>query len=100
MSSSPDALSLLTAALSATDAATESINLQMLYKVFQSQPGNLPPLFPTLVTLLNRAGENLKKWIVDVIDLTFCRPTLGPQGKASCELWTLTYQREGVRYNF
>ncbi|UZJ52231.1 hypothetical protein CBS101457_001551 [Exobasidium rhododendri] len=83
MSSPPDALSLLTAALSASDVSTEAAHLTMLYRVFQSQPGNLQPLFPSLVTLLSRAGESLKKWIVDVIDLAFCRPTLGPQGKAS-----------------
>ena len=81
----PDALSLLTAAISASDEATETHNLRMLYTVFQTQPGNITPLFPTLITLLGRAGDNLRKWIVDYIDLAFCRPTLGPQGKASCE---------------
>lgn len=85
MSASIDTLALLSAAISATDEATETSNLKALYKVFQTQPGSLPPLFPTLVTLLDRAGEGLKKWIVDVIDLAFCKPTLGPQSKASCE---------------
>lgn len=83
MADSPNALSLLSSALSAQDAETESRSLRQLLDLFQSQPGNLPPLFPTLVEMLGRANETLKKWIVDVIDLTFCKTTLSPQGRSN-----------------
>lgn len=76
-----DALSLFTAALQAQDAATEQRKLQQLLDIFQQQPGNIPPLFATLVPMLHGSSQTFKKWIVDVIDLTFCKPTLGPQAR-------------------
>lgn len=87
MSESPDALSLLSAALSAQDAATETDSLRQLLTLFQQQPGNLPPLFPSLVSMLGRSSETLKRWIVDVIDLTFCKPSLGPQGRSNLAVY-------------
>ncbi|PWN33950.1 uncharacterized protein FA14DRAFT_161557 [Meira miltonrushii] len=79
----PDALALLGAALQAQDAKTEERNLRQLFTLFQSQPGNIPPLFPSLLSILHKASPSLKKWIVEVIDLTFCKPTLGPQARSS-----------------
>jgi symplekin len=91
MSSSTDALSLLTAAVSASDPEVEAESLRMLYKVFQTEPHNLPLLFPTLISVIDRASDTLRQWIVDVIDLTFCKPTLGSQTKASCECISRRY---------
>ncbi|MCO5590039.1 hypothetical protein L7F22_044008 [Adiantum nelumboides] len=82
-SQQPDALALLGAALQAQDAKTEERNLRQLFTLFQSQPGNIPPLFPSLLSILHKASPSLKKWIVEVIDLTFCKPTLGPQARSS-----------------
>lgn len=79
----PDALALLGAALQAQDAKTEERNLRQLFTLFQSQPGNIPPLFPSLLSILHKASPSLKKWIVEVIDLTFCKPILGPQARSS-----------------
>lgn len=82
-SEQPDALALLGAALQAQDAKTEERNLRHLYNLFQTQPGNIPPLFPSLLSILHKASPSLKKWIVEVIDLTFCKPVLGPQARSS-----------------
>lgn len=92
MESSTDALSLFTAAISASDPAVEAESLRQLYRVFQKQPHNLQLLFPTLITVFDRASDTLKQWIVDVIDLTFCKPTLGSQTRASRE-YQLCYKR-------
>lgn len=80
-----DALGLFSSALHASDPQTEATNLQKLYALFQSQPANLPILLPTLVSLVSRAKPTLKKWIADVLDLTFCRLTISSEGRASCK---------------
>lgn len=80
-----DALGLLSAALNAPDPATEAQNLRLLYDLFQRQPGNLPILLPSLVSLVPRSNSAVKKWIADVLDLTFCRPTLSPEGRSARE---------------
>ncbi|KAN0061977.1 hypothetical protein ACQY0O_005972 [Thecaphora frezii] len=82
-SSSSDARGLLGAALSARNPDDESKALSELYAVFKSQSGNIPILLPSLIGLLSRAGPSLKRWIGDVIDLTFCRPLLSPHAKHS-----------------
>lgn len=87
-SSSEDALSLFSSALHATDPATETNNLQKLYTLFQSQPANLTILLPTLVGLVPRAKPTLKRYIADVLDLTFCRLTISTEGRASLAVHT------------
>lgn len=88
MAEPTDALGLLSAALSASDPKVEARHLRQLYDLFQSQPGNIAPLFPSLFPLMGRASEQTKKWIVDVMDLIFCKPTLSPAGRAACEFST------------
>lgn len=82
---SNDALGLLSAALSASDAASEAKHLRELYNVLAAQPGNVPILFPSILSLLSRANEPMRKWIADVMDLAFCRPTLSIEGRAARE---------------
>lgn len=82
---SNDALGLLSAALHAPDAEVETQNLSQLFHLFQSQPGNIPILLPSLVSLVPRAKDSLKKWIADVLDLTFCRSTFSSEGRAARE---------------
>ncbi|KAN0062486.1 hypothetical protein ACQY0O_005017 [Thecaphora frezii] len=98
-SSSTDALGLLSAALSARNPDDESKALSELYAVLKSQPGNIPILLPSLIGLLSRAGPSLKRWIADVIDLTFCRPLLSPDAKHSLSVHLpdalLTLLRDG-----
>lgn len=85
---SPDALSLFSSALHASDPKVEAENLQQLYTLFQTQPANLPILLPTLVGLVARAKPTLKKWIADVLDLTFCRLTISTEGRAALSIHT------------
>ncbi|PWN40838.1 hypothetical protein IE81DRAFT_316026 [Ceraceosorus guamensis] len=76
-SSPPDALTLLSRALSASTPSAEESSLAQLYQLFVSSPGNLQPLFPSLISLLPRAGPGLTPWILRVCNLAFCRPGLG-----------------------
>ncbi|CEH15171.1 mRNA cleavage and polyadenylation factor II complex, subunit PTA1 [Ceraceosorus bombacis] len=73
----PDALTLLSRALSASTPSAEESSLAQLYQLFVSSPGNLQPLFPSLISLLPRAGPALTPWILRVCNLAFCRPGLG-----------------------
>lgn len=82
---SSDALGLLSAALNAADSTAEAHNLRLLYDLFQQQPGNLPILLPSLVSLVPRSSPTVKRWIADVLDLTFCRPTLSSEGRSARE---------------
>ncbi|CAO1637075.1 unnamed protein product [Parajaminaea phylloscopi] len=85
---SNDALGLLSAALSAPDLTTESHNLAQLFQLFQSQPGNIPIILPSLVSLVPRAKPSLVKWIADVLDLAFCRSTFSSEGRAALSIHT------------
>ncbi|PWN29078.1 hypothetical protein BDZ90DRAFT_238127 [Jaminaea rosea] len=87
-SNNQDALGLLSAALNAQDGASESRHLTQLYTLFQTQPGNLAILLPSLVSLVPRAKEALKRWIADVLDLAFCRATLSSEGRNALAIHT------------
>lgn len=93
-SNNQDALGLLSAALNAQDGASESRHLTQLYTLFQTQPGNLAILLPSLVSLVPRAKEALKRWIADVLDLAFCRATLSSEGRNARESHHLASPRE------
>ncbi|PWN49146.1 hypothetical protein IE53DRAFT_160920 [Violaceomyces palustris] len=81
--SSNDVLGLLSAALSAKDPLDEGKYLLELYNLLKTQPGNIPILFPSLVSLLPRVQPTFKVWISQVMDLAFCRPLLGPEAKSN-----------------
>jgi symplekin len=82
---SSDALGLLSAALNAADSTAEAHNLRLLYDLFRQQPGNLPILLPSLVSLVPRSSPSVKRWIAEVLDLAFCRPTLSSEGRSARE---------------
>lgn len=61
--------------------------LDQLYALFESQPSNLPILFPSIIPLLDhRAREPMTKWIVDVMDLAFCKGVLNIETRNSRKL--------------
>lgn len=90
-----DALSLFSQALSAPNSEVEKQTFADLYAVFESQPQNLPILLPSIVPLLERTGggaygyhrsspnapggENLRRFIIQTMDLAFCRGLLSFQ---------------------
>ncbi|CAO1637381.1 unnamed protein product [Sympodiomycopsis kandeliae] len=80
--SQEDALTLFSTALNASSSKeTESTSLKKLITLFQTQPSNLSILLPTLVQILPRSKPSIKSWIVDVLDLTFCRWTVSVEGR-------------------
>jgi hypothetical protein len=81
----PDALSLLSAALSAPSPAAEDAALEQLYEVLHAAPGNIPPLFSSLIGLIPRAGPSMTTWVLRVCSLVFCRPSLNTQTKLQRE---------------
>ncbi|KDN53383.1 hypothetical protein K437DRAFT_241987 [Tilletiaria anomala UBC 951] len=98
-----DALALFSSALSAPNADVESRMLGELYALFESQPSNLPILFPSIVPLLDRARETLRKWIVDVMDLAFCKGVINIETRNSLAMYipeaVLSFVREpGLPY--
>ena len=78
-----DALGLLSAALNSSDKQDEARHLSELYDLLKIQPGNIPILLPSLISLLPKAGSSLRTWIAQVMDLAFCRPALSQDTKAT-----------------
>ncbi|TKY88669.1 hypothetical protein EX895_002300 [Sporisorium graminicola] len=78
-----DALGLLSAALNSPDKQNEAHHLNELYNLLQVQPGNIPILLPSLISLLPKASTSLRAWIALVMDLAFCRPALSQDTKAT-----------------
>ena len=78
-----DALGLLSAALNSSDKQTEARHLNELYNLLKVQPGNIPILLPSLISLLPKASTSLRTWIALVMDLAFCRPALSQDTKAT-----------------
>ncbi|SPO30932.1 related to Symplekin [Ustilago trichophora] len=78
-----DALGLLSAALNSSDKQDEARHLSELYDLLKVQPGNIPILLPSLISLLPKAGTSLRTWIAQVMDLAFCRPALSQDTKAT-----------------
>ncbi|PWZ00387.1 hypothetical protein BCV70DRAFT_160633 [Testicularia cyperi] len=74
--SDTDALGLLSAALNSASKEDESQHLTQLYSLLKRQPGNIPILLPSLISLLPKASSSIRTWIADVMDLAFCRPSL------------------------
>ena len=84
--SNTDALGLLSAALNSADKQVEARHLSELYDLLKVQPGNIPILLPSLISLLAKASTSLRTWIAQVMDLAFCRPALSQDTKASLAL--------------
>lgn len=78
-----DALGLLSAALNSSDKQDEARHLSELYDLLKVQPGNIPILLPSLISLLPKASTSLRTWIAQVMDLAFCRPALSQDTKAT-----------------
>ncbi|GAC98080.1 cleavage/polyadenylation specificity factor [Pseudozyma hubeiensis SY62] len=78
-----DALGLLSAALNSSDKHDEARHLSELYNLLKVQPGNIPILLPSLISLLPKASTSLRTWIAQVMDLAFCRPALSQDTKAT-----------------
>lgn len=78
-----DALGLLSAALNSSDKNDEAQHLSELYNLLKVQPGNIPILLPSLISLLPKASTSLRTWIAQVMDLAFCRPALAQDTKAN-----------------
>lgn len=78
-----DALGLLSAALNSLDKKDEERHLSELYNLLKVQPGNIPILLPSLISLLPKSGSSLRLWIAQVMDLAFCRPALSQDTKAT-----------------
>lgn len=78
-----DALGLLSAALNSHDKQQEARHLSELYNLLKAQPGNVPILLPSLISLLPKASTSLRTWIAQVMDLAFCRPSLSQDTKAT-----------------
>lgn len=78
-----DALGLLSAALNSSDKQSEARHLSELYNLLKVQPGNIPILLPSLISLLPKASTSLRTWIALVMDLAFCRPALSQDTKAT-----------------
>ncbi|KAJ1025131.1 hypothetical protein NDA16_002637 [Ustilago loliicola] len=78
-----DALGLLSAALNSSDKNDEAQHLSELYNLLKVQPGNIPILLPSLISLLPKASTSLRAWIAQVMDLAFCRPALAQDTKAN-----------------
>ncbi|KAJ1042382.1 hypothetical protein NDA11_002419 [Ustilago hordei] len=78
-----DALGLLSAALNSSDKNEEAQHLSELYNLLKVQPGNIPILLPSLISLLPKASTSLRTWIAQVMDLAFCRPALAQDTKAN-----------------
>ncbi|SJX64804.1 related to Symplekin [Sporisorium reilianum f. sp. reilianum] len=78
-----DALGLLSAALNSSDKQNEARHLNELYNLLKVQPGNIPILLPSLISLLPKASTSLRTWIALVMDLAFCRPALSQDTKAT-----------------
>ncbi|KAJ9474503.1 Pre-tRNA-processing protein PTA1 [Pseudozyma hubeiensis] len=78
-----DALGLLSAALNSSDKHDEARHLSELYNLLKVQPGNIPILLPSLISLLPKASSSLRTWIAQVMDLAFCRPALSQDTKAT-----------------
>ncbi len=83
--SQQDALSLFSSALSASSPEVEEAKLQDLYAVFESQPSNLPILFPSIVPLLDRARPAMRRWVVQVMDLAFCKGVINIETRNGCK---------------
>ncbi|EST09306.1 Symplekin C-terminal [Kalmanozyma brasiliensis GHG001] len=78
-----DALGLLSAALNSSNKQDEARHLDELYHLLKVQPGNIPILLPSLISLLPKASTSLRTWIAQVMDLAFCRPALSQDTKAT-----------------
>ncbi len=78
-----DALGLLSAALNSADKQDEARHLAELYHLLRVQPGNIPILLPSLISLLPKASTSLRTWIAQVMDLAFCRPALSQDTKST-----------------
>lgn len=78
-----DALGLLSAALNSSDKQDEARHLSELHNLLKLQPGNIPILLPSLISLLPKASTSLRTWIAQVMDLAFCRPALSQDTKAT-----------------